>query len=82
MCRDELVTMVTRRPFRPFRVSVSDGTDFVVLRPEMIMVTHTTAVVGIVGESSSHGAYPQIDRFAVVDLLHITRAAELSSNGK
>ena len=30
MCRDELVTMVTRRPFRPFRVSVSDGTDFVV----------------------------------------------------
>jgi len=84
MRRDDLVEAIRRSPFRPFRLHVSDGGTFDIRHPETLMVTRHSAVVGMQedGGADQHGAdYPAIDRYTVVDLLHITRLEQLSQPG-
>lgn len=80
MRRDELVNALRASPFRPFRLHLSDGSSFDVRHPEMLMISRHAATVGI-GESGEDGdseqPYPQIERFATVDLIHVTHIEEL-----
>ena len=80
MRRNELVEALRAGPFRPFRLYLSDGGTFDIRHPEMLMVTRHSAIVGIVEKSDSGGsaqAYPDIERTARIDLVHITRLEEL-----
>ena len=79
MRRDELLEALQIRPFRPFRLYVSDGGTFDVRHPEMLMVARHTAVVGLEGggQRESHQGYPAIERFTFLDLLHVTRYEQL-----
>ena len=80
MRRDEIVEAIRPGGFRPFRLFVSDGGTFDIRHPEMLMVTRHSAIVGIVEKSDSGGsaqAYPDIERTARIDLVHITRLEEL-----
>jgi hypothetical protein len=46
----------------------------------MLMVTHHSAVIGMLGdggEGGSEGGYPEIERYTDVDLFHITRVEQL-----
>jgi hypothetical protein len=75
-----LVLKLRTSPFRPFRLYVSDGGVFEVRHPEMLMVTHHSAVIGMLGdggEGGSEGGYPEIERYTDVDLFHITRVEQL-----
>lgn len=77
MSRDELIVALARRPFHPFRISVTDGGRYVIQRPELLMVTLSAAVIGIPEDHRARGRYPLLDRFVVIDLLHITKLEEL-----
>ena len=84
MRRYGLIEAIRSSPFRPFRLHVSDGGTFDIRHPEMLMVTRHSAVIGM---QEDHGAqherndYPVIDRYTVVDLLHVTRLEQLSQPG-
>ncbi len=81
MRREELIEAVHAEPFRPFRLYLSDGRTFDIRHPEMLMVSRHTAIVGVHGDGGAEKAgqaYPQIDRFAWVDLLHVTGIEQLS----
>ena len=48
MRQPALVEELTRRPFLPFRMVLTDGTGFDVRHPELCMVgEHGTAIVGV-----------------------------------
>jgi hypothetical protein len=85
MSRDQLVEVIHAKPFRPFRLFVSDGRNFEIRHPEMVMVTRHSAMVGLPenGGGELPGlAYPKMHRAAIVDLLHITDIEHLSSAGR
>jgi hypothetical protein len=44
---DEIRKLVERKPFRPFRLHISDGTVHVVAAPDLVLVTRHTIVVGV-----------------------------------
>jgi hypothetical protein len=80
MRRDEVVQKLRAKPFRPFRVYVSDGGVFDIRHPEMLMVTRHSAVIGMLGNGGAGAAddsYPEIERYTDVDLLHLTRMEQL-----
>lgn len=84
MRRDELIEKLRARPFRPFRLYVSDGGTFEIRHPEMLMVGRHSAVVGMLGHADNGGGasegYPAIDRFTDIDLLHVTRVEQLPAD--
>jgi hypothetical protein len=73
---DDVLQLVRRRPFEPFRIHISDGTVYHIKGPEMAMVERSTVHVGV--------ALPeQTDILVevVVSLLHITRLEPMSAAG-
>lgn len=81
MRREELIEAIHAAPFRPFRLYLSDGRTFDIRHPEMLMVGRHSATVGVQengGTEPAGQAYPQIDRFSWVDLLHVTGIEQLS----
>ena len=81
MRREELIEAIHSAPFRPFRLFLSDGRTFDIRHPEMLMVGRHSATVGVHengGPEATVPQYPQIDRFAWVDLLHVTGIEQLS----
>lgn len=63
MTSEQLQTLHTARPFRPFRMHIADGRSLEVLHPEFLARTKggRTVFVGSVGE-----------HFEIVDLLLVT----------
>jgi hypothetical protein len=83
MRREELVEVIHARPFQPFRLYVSDGRTFDVRHPEMLLVARHSASIGVpeMGGGEVPGeVYPKMDRFALVDLMHVTGIEHLSSS--
>lgn len=70
MRREEVLEALRVRPFRPFRICVSDGAAYEVRHPEVVMVTRASALVGL---PEPENAPPAIERYSLVDLLHVTR---------
>jgi hypothetical protein len=70
----DLLTALRRRPFEPFLLHVTDGTIYEVRHPELVMLSVTSAVVGVPAKG---GAPPQIERCEIVDLRHIGRLVPL-----
>jgi hypothetical protein len=46
MTPQEMLVLVRRRPFQPFRIYLTDQTHYDIHHPEMLMVGTRTAVVG------------------------------------
>jgi hypothetical protein len=47
MFNTDIITLLRKRPFEPFRIQVSDGTTYDVRHPDMIIPTPTAAFIGI-----------------------------------
>jgi len=73
---NDLLTALRRRPFEPFKLQVLDCNVYEVRHPELVMVAVASAVVGI---PAADAAPPQIDRYEVVDLRHISRIIPLGA---
>ncbi len=85
MRRDEVVRALHAKPFRPFRICVSDGSAFDIRHPEMLMVTRSAAIIGLQANGSAEvppDSYPAIERHTIVDLLPITRIEQLDRSGQ
>jgi hypothetical protein len=73
MERESLKGLLRRRPFKPFRLFVSDGAAYEVRHPDLCMLAKTEAVIGL----PPHPASIDADRFAWIDLDHVTRVEPL-----
>ncbi len=65
MAPDQLRALLRRQPFRPFRLIMSKGNTYDVVSPEWMMVTATTTVVGIPGESGDGELVNLLDNFQI-----------------
>jgi hypothetical protein len=73
MFAGDILQLLRRRPFEPFRLVMDDGVTYEVRHPENVIVTMTSAVVGYPGEQP-----PGINlRFDVVALEHVSRLEPL-----
>jgi hypothetical protein len=73
----ELAQALSRRPFVPFRLYITDGTTYEIRHPELLMVFPGSAVVGLPGAAYP---FPLLDRFEIVDLLHVVRLEPLDTS--
>jgi hypothetical protein len=69
--------LLTRRPFKPFRIVMSSGQAYEIPHPEMAMLTQSDLVVGI--KETRHGVPKE---FRICSLLHITSVEPVASSPK
>jgi hypothetical protein len=83
---DDMLELLRRRPFGPFRIHLSNGQSYDIRHPEVAFVTRAALVLGIPAPDLP----PEIaDRATVVALIHINNieplpvgaAAVASGNG-
>jgi len=63
---------VRKRPFRPFRMFLSDGSSHEVRHPELIIVARREIILA---SKSRRGRLPE--RYVFVDPLHVTHLARM-----
>lgn len=72
---DDLLELVRRQPFAPFRIHITDGSMYDVVHPDQIIVLRSRAVLAVGG---SNGVP---DRLEHVGLVHVVRLEELPTPG-
>lgn len=65
---EEIRKILGERPFRPFRIHMSDGASYDVRHPELVLVAKRQLIVGVAKPGSDI-----LDDFSFVNILHITR---------
>ena len=65
--------LLTKRPFKPFRLVMSSGQSYDVLHPEMAWLTRTDILVGI--DETDEGVPAE---FKICSLLHVTAVEPLN----
>ena len=78
MTPNAILEDVQRRPFRPFRIAVSDGSFYDIHHPEFCMVGTSYIVVGV----ASNPASPLFERTDKVDCRHVVKIYELPSSAQ
>jgi hypothetical protein len=69
MSSEDILALLRRRPFVPFRLVTTDGTTYEVRHPEWLMPGRRSVVVGV-RDQPSEAVY---DQFIVISLLHVQR---------
>jgi hypothetical protein len=69
----DLLTVLHRKPFEPFRIVTSDGVNYEIHHPKLVIVSLTGAVIGY-PDPSIPGAAQRLD---IVGLEHIVRLEEV-----
>lgn len=72
----DLINHLRRRPFRPLRFHLSDGSAYEVRHPELAVITLTEVAIALPGPQ---GGLPE--RMMYCDPNHITRVEPLPQNG-
>ncbi|MFI5455260.1 MAG: hypothetical protein ACHRXM_07385 [Isosphaerales bacterium] len=70
MAPQDLVEAVRRRPFAPFRITLTEGSTYEVRHPELCMVGRRAAIVGVPVPGDPDLLF---DRSVTIDLLHIVK---------
>ena len=60
---------IRQKPFRPFRMYLTDGTAYEVRHPELVLLGHRSLVLGL----ASDPGQTLYERTVDIDLLHIVR---------
>ena len=76
MSPNSILEDVRRRPFKPFRIEVTDGSHYDILHPEFCMVGKADVAVGV---SSNPDTY-LFDRLIKIDCRHIVKIYELPTS--
>jgi len=72
----DILTFLQRQPFRPFRLTLTDGRTYDISHPELAMVGRSTVAIGIPEKDESQPVY---DHLAAVSLLHILQVEPLDT---
>jgi hypothetical protein len=75
MFYDDLKTLVHQKPFRPFRLFVTDGSIYDVRFREGFLLTHAYMIVGLPTDPNT--TEPDFARATHIDLLSITQVEPL-----
>ena len=76
MPNDDILELLSKKPFEPFRIHLADGTVYEIRHPELIMVGKRSAIIGL---KASEGTRPVYDRYETISLLHVTRLEPIPS---
>jgi hypothetical protein len=76
MRQDDLLNLLRERPFHPFRIHMSDGTNYDIRHPDLAIVLKRYVIIGV----SSNGGRP--DRVDRCSLLHVVRVEDLNGEGE
>ena len=68
--------LLTKRPFKPFRLVMSSGQTYEVRHPDMAWLTRSDILVGL--EETDEGVPAE---FKICSLLHVTSIEPLNANG-
>ena len=71
---EDVLQLLRRRPFEPFRIHVSDGTKFEIRHPELAIVERSKVIIGVPGPEGLDGP---VERSIFCALLHITQLEPL-----
>jgi len=75
---EDIREFLGRRPFQPFRITLTDGRTYDVRHPEMAMVGRSTVAIGLPAPGDST---PVFDRLITVSLLHIMQVEPQEAMG-
>ena len=75
MAPTELRDSLTRQPFEPFRLVLSDGASYDIRHPDLLWVGQRSAYVGLTGQAGS----TFFERSVKVDLLHVTQIVPIGA---
>jgi len=73
---EDIIALLRKSPFQPFRIWVSDGAHFDVSHPDLAMVFRTIVVIGVPGRRGPDGP---LEKSVNVALVHITRTEALDA---
>lgn len=76
MAPEELLAAVRERPFKPFRMRLTDGRFFDVFHPEMVLPGRRSAILGLIGQASDE---PLFERHVTIDVFHIVSLDPLAT---
>ena len=65
---DDVRDFVNKRPFQPFRITLTDGRSYEVRHPELAMVGRSEILIGVPAPDESEPVY---DRLVTVSLIYI-----------
>ncbi len=71
---DDVRQFLQERPFRPFRITLTDGRSYEVRHPELAMVGRSIVAIGVPSAGESE---PVFDRLITVSLIHIMQIEPL-----
>jgi hypothetical protein len=72
----ELAGAVRRRPFIPFRLTLTEGSTYDVRHPEFCMVGKRSAIVGLAALEETDYLF---ERSVTLDLLHVVKLEPLEA---
>ena len=75
----EILELLRRTPFQPFRVSLSSGESYVVSHPEQAFVDRFTLYVGL---PSPKGLAEPFEEVVKIAMLHVVSAAPVNGRSK
>jgi hypothetical protein len=75
MTPDDFAKTLYRQPFEPFRIHLSDDTNYEVKHPEMVLLGHRSAQIGL--DERRNGSGPVYRRIETFSLLHVVRLEPL-----
>jgi hypothetical protein len=73
---DDLLELVRRQPFAPFRIHITGGKTYDVQHPDQIIVLRSRAVLPVGGED---GLADQLEHVALVHVVRLEELAESTS---
>ena len=76
MAPQELAAAIRRRPFVPFRLTLTEGSAYEIRHPELCMAGRRSAVIGLLPTEDPDHLF---ERSVTVDLLHVVKLEPLES---
>jgi hypothetical protein len=74
MSPEELLVNLQRRPFVPFRITLTEGSAYEIHHPELCMAGRRSAIIGLTAPGATDLLF---ERSVTVDLLHIVKLEPL-----
>ena len=78
MRSEDIRDFLQRKPFQPFRLTLTDGRTYEVRHPEMAMVGRSIVAIGV---PAANDPEPVFDRLVTVSLLHIMQVEPSEMQG-
>jgi hypothetical protein len=76
---EDIRDLIRHEPFRPFRITLTDGRFYDVRHPELAMVGRSTVAIGLPANGQDETIF---DRLVTVDLLHIMQTEHVDTTGR